>query len=736
MATITMPVICRAVTPSSENGRRRLPADHPILSFLDKHTTLSSAELKKIHARMLRIGLFDHPYAASRLLTSCSISPSRNLQYALLVFDQIPQPNLYSWNILIRAYSSSSRPDLSLQLFSRMLSDSPHSPDHFTFPFVIKAAAELQMLREGSTLHGLVIKSPFRSDVFILNSLVHFYAACGCLNLSRLVFDHIPQKDVVSWNSMITALARTDHYNDALNLFQVMEQSGFMPNDVTMVSVLSACGRKGDLELGRWIHSYIKENDITQCLILNNAILDMYTKCGNFADASLLFDSMKEKDSISWTTMLVAYAKSREFNAARRVFDEMPYRDIAVWNALISGYEQNGRPKEALAAFIELQDADVEPNQLTLVAALSACSQLGAIEMGKCIHSYLRNQSFDLNYHLTTSLIDMYSKCGDLENALYVFSSVKKRDVFVWSSMIAGLAMHGRGKEALHFFKEMQEAKVKPNHVTFTNILSACSHAGLVEEGRMYFSQMLPLYGITPDIEHYGCMVDILGRAGRLEEAMELIKSMPVPPPSSAWGALLGACVVHREVKLGELACQNLLGLEPRNDGAYVLLSNLYAKAGRWEDVGRLRKLMRDQGLKKEPGCSSMEVNGVIHEFLVGDASHPLSERIYKKLEEIKARLKAVGYESKRTQLLQNVEDDVAKEHALNLHSEKLAMAFGLISMKETMAIRINKNLRICEDCHSVAKLISKVYEREILIRDRYRFHHFKQGRCSCQDYW
>ncbi|XP_020585876.1 pentatricopeptide repeat-containing protein At2g29760, chloroplastic isoform X3 [Phalaenopsis equestris] len=682
MATTTIgPLIPVAANPRSQNGSQRFPADHPILSFLDEHNTLTTADLKRIHARMLRFDLLRHPYAASRLLTSFALSPSRNLPYALRLFDQIPHPNLYSWNILIRSLASSPLPYLSLHLFSRMLTSSPHSPDRFTFPFVIKAAAELEMLGEGSALHGLVIKSPFHSDVFILNSLVHFYAVCGCLDLSRQVFDFIPQKDVVSWNSMITALVRADRCNDALELFKAMEQSGFAPNDVTMVSLLSACGKKGNLELGWWMHSYIKQNGIKQCLILNNAILDMYAKCGSSADASLLFNSMKKKDSISWTTMLVAYAKSFEFDAARRVFDEMPHRDTAVWNALISGYEQNGRPKDALAAFNELRDvAKLEPDELTFVAALSACSQLCALE--------------------------------------------------------SGLAMHGRGMEAMDLFKEMQVAKVKPNHVTFTNILSACSHAGLVEEGRMYFTKMLPLYGIAPQIEHYGCMADILGRAGRLEEARELIKSMPFQPPASAWGALLGACVVHGDVLLGELACHKLLELEPRNDGAYVLLSNLYAKAGRWEDVGRLRKSMRDQGLKKEPGCSSMEVDGVIHEFLVGDASHPLSERIYKKLEEMTERLKAVGYEANRTQLLQNVEDEVGKEHALSLHSEKLAIAYGLISVRETMAIRINKNLRICEDCHSVGKLISDVYGREILIRDRYRFHHFKQGRCSCKDYW
>ncbi|KAK8925664.1 Pentatricopeptide repeat-containing protein [Platanthera zijinensis] len=735
MAAITPPALSAIPTPASGNGCRRQPADQHILSLLDDHSALGAPELKQIHARILRLGLFDNTYTASRLLTAWAIPPSRNLHHALQVFDQMSHPNLYSWNILIRAHAA-SQPELSLRIFSGMLADSPHSPDRFTFPFILKSAAELVMFREGSALHGLVIKSPFHSDIFILNSLVHFYAACGYLDLARLVFDHIPQRDVVSWNSMIAALARADLCDDALDLFEAMNQHGVLPNDITMIGILSACGKKGDLELGRSMHSYIKLNRIPECLILDNAILHMYAKCGSSSDTRLLFDTMKEKDSISWATMVFAYAKSREFDAARTMFDEMPSPDIAAWNALISGYEQNGRPREALAAFQELQNTNTEPDQITLVAALSACSQLSAIESGESIHFYLKTTSFDMNRHLATALIDMYSKCGDLEKAIRVFRSVENRDVFVWSAMIAGLGMYGRGKEALNLFQEMLEAKVKPNHVTFTNILCACSHAGLIEEGRLYFSEMQSLYKIAPAIEHYGCMVDILGRAGRLEESLRLINSMPAPPPSSVWGALLGACAVHGDVELGELAGEKLLRLEPRNDGAYVLLSNLYARAGRWEDVGMLRKRMKDQGLKKEAGCSSMEVDGVVHEFLAGDASHLLSEKIYKKLGEMMARLKNAGYEPKKTQVLQNVEDEHSKERALNLHSEKLAIAFGLIKTDGAGLIRIQKNLRICEDCHAMAKLVSDVYEREILIRDRYRFHHFEGGRCSCGDYW
>lgn len=653
------------------------------------------------------------------------------------MFDYIPQPNLYTWNTCIRAFASSPEPIHSLFIFIRMLYESLDFPNKFTFPFVIKAAAGISSLPVAQAIHGMVIKASLSSDLFILNSLIHCYASCGDMDSAYLVFLKIDEKDVVSWNSMITGFVQGGCPDKALELFQRMEAENVSPNDVTMVGILSACTKKLDLEFGRWVCQYIKRNKIHLTLTLSNVMLDMYVKNGSLEDARKLFDKMEDKDDFSWTTMIDGYAKGGDFDAARSIFYAMPRPEIAAWNVLISAYEQNGKPKEALAIFHELQlSKTAKPDEVTLLSTLSACSQLGAIDIGGWIHVYIKKQGIKLNGHLTTALIDMYSKCGDLEKALDIFYSAEVRDVFVWSAMIAGLAMHGRGRAAIDLFVKMQESKVMPNAVTFTNLLSACSHTGLVDEGRTFFNQMESVYGVVPGTKHYTCMVDILGRAGHLEEAVELIRKMPIVPSASAWGALLGACRIHGNVELAEIACGNLLEIDPGNHGAYVLLSNIYAKTGKWDSVSGLRRHMKVSGIKKETGCSSVEVDGIIHEFIVGDNSHPLSREIYAKLDEILAGLKSAGYVPNASHLLQFVEEEDMKEKALNLHSEKLAIAFGLIRLGPSQPIRIVKNLRVCGDCHSVAKLISKLYDRDIILRDRYRFHHFSGGICSCKDYW
>uniref|UniRef100_A0A2P2PLI2 Uncharacterized protein MANES_01G162400 n=1 Tax=Rhizophora mucronata TaxID=61149 RepID=A0A2P2PLI2_RHIMU len=634
-------------------------------------TCTNTNHLKQLHARMLRVGLFFDPYSASKLFRTTALSPFSSLDYARKMFDQIPQPNLHTWNSLIRALASSPDPVQSLFTFVDMLCDTPYSPNKFSFPFVIKAAAGISSLLLGQAVHGMVIKASLAADVFILNSLVHFYASCGDLDLAYLVFVKIDEKDVVSWNSMITAFVQGGRPDKALHLFSKMEMEGMRPDNVTMVGVLSACTKKMDLRLGRWVCEYIERNGIDVSLTLSNAMLDMYVKCGSIEDAGRLFDNMEEKDVVSWTTMIDGYAIKGDYGEARRVFDMMPMQTIATWNALISAYLQNGKPKEALAIFHELQLSETNPDEVTLVCAVSACAQLGAIDLGRWIHVYIKKHGIRLNCHLTTSLIDMYSKCGDLEKALELFYLMERRDVFVWSAMIAGLAMHGRGKAAIDLFLKMQEAKVRPSSVTFTNLLCACSHTGLVDEGRMFFNQMESVYGVAPGTKHYSCMVDIFGRAGLLEEAVELIENMPMEPSASVWGALLGACRIHGHIELAERACTRLLEVDPSNHGAYVLLSNMYARTGKWNSVSELRQQMRVSGLKKEPGCSSFEVNGIIHEFVVGDNPHPLAKEIYLKLDEIVDRLKSAGYVANKSQILQCVEEEDMKEQALNLHSEK-----------------------------------------------------------------
>ncbi|XP_050204104.1 pentatricopeptide repeat-containing protein At2g29760, chloroplastic [Mercurialis annua] len=717
------------------NNDRLFTNHHRTLHLIDQCTDLM--HLKELHAQMLRSGLFFDQYNASKLFSAVALSSFSSLDYARKVFEEIPQPNLYTWNTHIRALASSPEPSQSVLMFIRMLYECMDCPNNFTFPFVIKAAAGVSSLPVAQAIHGMAIKSSLAADMFILNSLIHCYAACGDLDSAYLVFMKIEEKDVVSWNSMIKGFVIGSYPEKALELFLMMETESVRPNEITMVGVLSACAKKMDLEFGRLVCHYIERNWANVNLTVSNAMLDMYVKNGSVEDARILFDKMEEKDIFSWTTMIDGYAKGKDFDAARSIFDAMPQKDISAWNVLISAYEQDGKPKEALAIFHELQlSKAAKPDEITLVSTLTASAQLGAIDIGGWIHVYLKKQGIKLSCHLTTALIDMYSKCGELKKALDVFYSVESRDVYVWSVMIAGLAMHGCGRAAIDLFYKMQEAKMRPNAVTFTNLLCACSHAGLVPEGRMFFDQMESVYDVVPGIKHYACMVDILGRGGFLGEAIEVIEKMPIAPSASVWGALLGGCRIHGNVELAEMACSRLLDLDPSNHGAYVLLSNIYAKKGNWDHVSILRQRMRDHGIKKETGCSSIEVNGAIHEFLVGDHSHPLSGKIYSKLNEVIAKLKSIGYVPNTSHLLQFVEEEDMKEKALNLHSEKLAIAFGLISVTPSQPIRIVKNLRVCGDCHSVAKLISKLYKREIILRDRYRFHHFSQGKCSCMDYW
>ncbi|KAH6766631.1 Tetratricopeptide repeat superfamily protein [Perilla frutescens var. hirtella] len=731
MAAPSVPPLTNFPTVNND----RYLANHPTVTLIEKCSNLQ--QLKQIHAQMLRAGLFSDPFSASKLIQSSALSGFSSVDYAHKVFDQIPQPNLYSWNALIRAYATRSQPLSCLSVFTRLLNDCSEKPNKFTYPFVIKALAKLRCLELGKGIHGMAIKEGLCSDLYVSNCLIHFYTECGCSDMASRVFSSMPERDVISWNSMIDGLAQNGFVEEAIEIFCRLEGEGVRPNDVTMVGVLTACRKKLDVKVGRWVHAYIEKNGIKRSLILCNAILDMYTRCGSVQEAKRFFDKMVEKDIISWTTMLVGYGSLGDFDAARGLFNSLPSKDIAAWNSLISAHEQGGNPKEAISVFNELQlSKTAKPDEVTLVSTLSACSELGAIELGGWIHVYIKKEGMRLNCHLATALIDMYSKCGDLEKALDVFNSMDNKDVFVWSAMIAGFGMHGCGVYAMETFEKMQEAKVKPTAITFTNLLSACSHSGLVEEGREFFHLMEPVYNIVPGVEHYACMIDVLGRAGLLEEAMELIKDMPVARSASVWGALLGACRLHKNVDLAEEAWEHLHQIEPQNHGAYVLLSNIYANSGLWDKVSELRKRMKDAGVKKEPGCSSVEVDGAVHEFLVGDNAHPMLKKIYSKLEEIAGRLKSEGYKSKKSELLPMVEEEDMQEKALNLHSERLALAYGLITFKPTRRIRIVKNLRVCEDCHSVFKLVSKLYDREIVLRDRYRFHHFKGGSCSCNNYW
>ncbi|XP_019053204.1 PREDICTED: pentatricopeptide repeat-containing protein At4g14820 [Nelumbo nucifera] len=704
---------------------------HHLFSALTSATTI--AQLKQIHAQILRSGLDRSTSLLLKLvISSCALSPS--LDYALLVFNQIADPETHICNRILREFSRSYEPDKTLFVYEKMRREGI-GVDRFSFPPLLKASARVATLSEGMEIHGLASKLGFDSDPFVQTGLVRVYSACGRIFEARFLFDKMLHRDIVTWSVMIDGYCQSRLYEDALLLFEEMKNSGVEPDEMVLATMLSACGRAGNLDYGKAIHDYISEKNFSLDSHLQSALITMYTNCGSMDAARYLFDKMSPKNLVASTSMVSGYSKLGNIEAARSIFNQMVEKDLVSWSAMISGYAESDCPQEALKLFKEMQVSGVKPDQVTMLSVISACAHLGMLDQAKWIHIFIDKNGFGDILSVNNALIDMYAKCGSLVGARSVFDKMHKRNVISWTSIITAYAMHGNANDALWLFDQMKAKGVEPNGVTFVGVLYACSHAGLVEKGHQIFSSMINEHNIMPKHEHYGCMVDLFGRANLLREALELIETMPIPPNVVVWGSLLAACRLHGEVELGEFAAKRLLELDPDHDGAHVLLSNIYAKAKRWDDVVGVRKLMKHRGVNKERGCSKIEVNNEIHEFVMADRNHKLADEIYEKLDEVIGELKLIGYAPDTGSVLVDLEEEEKKEVVL-WHSEKLALCFGLMNAGKGSCIRIVKNLRVCEDCHTFMKLVSKVFEREIVVRDRTRFHHYKDGICSCKDYW
>ncbi|XP_028794295.1 pentatricopeptide repeat-containing protein At2g42920, chloroplastic-like [Neltuma alba] len=530
-----MATLCFAHSPvpsslSSSPSISNFISDHPCLTMLEKQC-FAMKDLKKIHAHIIKTGLIDDPIAASRVLTFCA-SPSGDTNYAYLLFTRIPNPNLYSWNTIIRCFSRSSTPQDAISLFVEMLY-SDTQPERLTYPSVFKAYAQMGLGHEGAQLHGRVLKLGLEHDGFIRNSLIHMYANSGLLSEARRVFHALLEFDVVAWNSMIMGLA-----------------------------------------------------------------------------------------------------KCREIEEARNLFDKMLTRTSFTWNSMISGYVRNGKLMEALELFHRMQKEGIEPSEFTMVSLLNACAHMGSLQQGKWIHDYVRKNGFELNVIVVTAIIDMYCKCGAIHDALQVFEECPRRGLSCWNSIIIGLAMNGLEREAIEFFSELESSSsLKPDYVSFIGALTACKHLGEVDQARDYFTLMMDKYKIKPSLKHYTCMVEVLGQAGLLEEAEELIKVMPIKADAIIWGSLLSSCRKHGNLEIAERAAKQVLALNPSDSGSYVLLSNVHAASSRFEEAVEERLLMKGSLTEKEPGCSLIEVNGETHEFLAGGRLHPKTQEIYSFIE-------------------------------------------------------------------------------------------------------
>nr|XP_048333307.1 pentatricopeptide repeat-containing protein At3g24000, mitochondrial-like isoform X2 [Ziziphus jujuba var. spinosa]XP_048333308.1 pentatricopeptide repeat-containing protein At3g24000, mitochondrial-like isoform X2 [Ziziphus jujuba var. spinosa]XP_048333309.1 pentatricopeptide repeat-containing protein At3g24000, mitochondrial-like isoform X2 [Ziziphus jujuba var. spinosa]XP_048333310.1 pentatricopeptide repeat-containing protein At3g24000, mitochondrial-like isoform X2 [Ziziphus jujuba var. len=622
---------------------------------------------------------------------------------ALNVFMRIKNPDVVAWSAMITCLDKQGLWQEAAYLF-RLMRSKGVRPNHFSFSSILSSASHLGDLRFGESIHACIWKFGFENEVLVSNALISMYTKNGSIQDGTQVFEAMKIRDLVSWNALLSGFHDEELCNLGPKIFHQLLVEGFKPNIYTFISILRCCSSLMDVGFGKQIHAHTVKNSLDDNDFVRTALVDMYAKTRLLEDADVVFHRLTNPDLFTWT-------------------------------AIITGYAQTGQAEKAVNCFRKMQREGVKPNEFTLAGCLSACSHIATLENGRQLHSMAIKHGHIEDLFVGSALVDMYAKCGCIEDADAIFEGLVSRDTISWNTIICGYSQHGLEEKALEAFEMMLDQGIIPDEVTFIGIFSACSHLGLVDEGKKHFKSMIEIFKINPIIEHYACIVDILGRAGRFDEVENFIKAMKLAPYSIIWETVLGACKLHGNVELGERAAAKLFEIKPEMDATYILLSNIFAAKGRWDDVRKVRKLMSSQDVKKEPGCSWVEVDGQVHVFVSQDCSHPRIGDIYLKLEELDKKLASAGYIPETANVLHNVTETEKKEH-LQYHSERLALGFALISTNPLKTIRIFKNLRICGNCHDVMKLISNIMNREIIVRDIKMFHHFKAGTCSCHDFW
>ncbi|KAL3651481.1 hypothetical protein CASFOL_004483 [Castilleja foliolosa] len=737
-----------------------MPQSHSHLSRIASQLTTIN-HLKQFHAHLLHHALHDHNFWVQRLLASCArfhAPPS----YACRILASARQPvSAAAFTNMLRYYSELGANHEMISLFQEMQNRSLKPDDPFVYPMLIKASG-----KNGFLFHSCMIKTGHDRGKYIRNALMNAYGKYGPIEAARQVFeemherniadwnaiisgywkwgiecqarklfdsmpdknvitwttmvtgyskmkdldtarsyfDQMPEKTVVSWNAMLSGYSQNRFPKEALSLFQEMVSVGLSPNETTLVSVISSCSLHGNSELSDSVLKILDETKInTKNTYVKTALLDLYAKFGRLDMARKIFDELGiYRNLVTWNCMVSAYMRAGDLISAKELFDRMPEKDIVSWNSMISGYAQNGQSFLAIELFREMIiDEHVVPDEVTMPSM-----------------------------SIYNSLIFMYSRCGNMNKAEMIFQEMENRDVVSHNALITGFAAHGNGTEALRFLRKMKDEKIEPDRITYIGVLTACSHSGMLEEGKKVFESIE-----APDIDHYACIVDLLGRVGKLDEAKRIIDEMPMDPHAEIYGSLLNASRIHKRLDLGEFCANKLFELEPENSGNYILLSNMYSSAGKWNSVDKVRKSMKTRGVMKTTGWSWVEHGGKMHKFIVGDRSHKQTAEIYSKLADMNRKLRSFGYMADKDIVLRDVEAE-EKEDMVGTHSEKLAVTFSLLVSGPGCVIRVVKNIRICSDCHTAIKMISKLEGREIIVRDNNRFHHFKDDSCSCGDYW
>ncbi|KAK7290895.1 hypothetical protein RIF29_05664 [Crotalaria pallida] len=766
------------------------------------NTLLQRGDL--LHARKL----FDempHKNTISSNMMIMGYIKSGDLVSARSLFDSMVEHSVVSWTMLISGYAQNNRFREALRLFADMCRHGT-APDHITFATLLSGFSEFDSVNEVSQLHAHVIKSGYDLAIMVCNSLLDSYCKIRHLGLACHLFKHMPNKDSVTFNALLTGYSKEGLNREAINLFFEMQDLGFRPTDFTFAAVLCAGIQLDDIEFGQQVHSFVVKTNFVWNVFVANALLDFYSKHDCVAEVRKLFCEMPELDCISYNVLITCYAwngrleesldlfrelqltrfdrrkfpfatllsiaanalnlemgrqihsqaivtaadseilvgnslvdmyaKCDRFDEANRIFATLTHKSSVPWTALISGYVQKGLHEESLKQFIEMHRTNISADSSTYASILKASANLASLSLGKQLHSHITRSGCISNVFSGSALLDMYAKCGSIKDALQMFQEMPVRNSVSWNALISAYAQNGDGDLSLRSFEQMVDSGLEPNSVSFLNILFACSHCGLVEEGFRYFKSMSEKYKLVPKREHYASMVDMLCRNGRFEEAEKLMVQMPFEPDEIIWTSILNSCRIHKNQELAKKAAEQLFNMKVIRDAApYVSMSNIYAAAGEWENAGKVMKAMRDRGVKKVPAYSWVEIKHKIHVFSANDKSHPQMTEIMRKLDELEEQMEKEGYKPDSSCALHDVDEEV-KVESLKYHSERIAIAFALISTPKGSPILVMKNLRACTDCHTAIKIISKIVDRDITVRDSSRFHHFRDGLCSCRDYW
>ncbi|XP_059634276.1 putative pentatricopeptide repeat-containing protein At5g52630 [Cornus florida] len=692
-----------------ESGKVESSMFVPLLQeCIDKN---SLSEAQSIHAHIIKTGLQEELFLMTFLVNAYGKCGS--MEYARKAFDELPKRNVVTWTSLMTGYVHNSQAKLALLVFKEMLEVGAY-PTNISLGIVVNACSSLYAIELGKQIHAYVVKYQIEFDTSIGNALCSLYSKCGSLNSAVKAFWRIREKNVISWTTAISACGDNSDSAMGLNLFSDMLSEGVKPNEFTLTSVFSLCSIMQVLDVGLQTHSLTIKLGYELNLPVRNSIMYLYLKCGCISNAKKLFDGMETANLITWNAMIAGHAQLMDLAE-----DSLSAHHGGI---------------EALNIFLRMNQSGMKPDLFTFSSILSICSGLVALEQGEQVHAQTIKTGYLSDVVVGTSLVNMYNKCGSIERASKAFVEMSMRTLISWTAMITGYAQHGHSQQALQLFEDMRLAGVRPNRITFVGVLSACSHAGMAKEALALFEMMKNEYKIKPVMDHFVCLVDMFVRLGQLDEAMDFINKMDFEPNESIWSTLVAGCRNRGNLELGLYAAEQLLKLNPNDSETYVLLLNMYLSAGRWEDVSKVRKMVRDEKLGKLEDWSWISIKDKVYSFKPDDQFHPPHGELDKLLGDYLEKARTLGYESQGGLEVTDEENVETTSSNVVHHSEKLAVAFGLLNTPDAATIRVNKNISMCRDCHSFIKFISLLTARKIIIRDRKQLHKFFNGQCSCGD--